>query len=231
MARKFTVTQLMTRARERADMLNTDFITDPELRGYLSASFAELFDILIQSGLLYFTPGELEFSGNGTELYPLPEDFYGVLRVDYQYVGDYWTELDEYMETERNVFENVTSGSTSGWATHYSCQGDSISLLPRPSQGTYRLRYIPNPPDLADGDPDVTKVDGISGWEEWVIVDAARKMLSKEESSTASVERDLARLKERIEEASLNREWGSPRRIIDTRHKGRRDWWRNAETS
>jgi hypothetical protein len=68
----------------------------------------------------------------------------------------------------------------------------------------------------------------VSGWEEFIVVDAARKMLQKEESSTVGIERDLKRLRERIEEMAQNRAWASPRRITDVRTSRRdsEDWWR-----
>jgi len=71
-------------------------------------------------------------------------------------------------------------------------------------------------------------VDGVSGWEEFIVVDAARKMLQKEESSTTGVERDLMRLRTRIEEMSQNRAWATPRRVVDVQSSSAhaRDWWR-----
>lgn len=229
--RAFTINQLATRARERADMVNSGFVTPDELRGYLSASYAELYDLLVSSGLFYFTPGIQTIAANGSELYALPSDYYGTLRVDYQQSGNYWIPLFEYMEAERAEYESY--GAVNGQAECYAIHGANISLLPAPTSGSYRHRYIPAPIDLATGDPDVVTVDGVSGWEEFVIVDAARKMLAKEESSTVSVERDLERLRARIDEAALNRAWDSPRRIVDTAGQvpNAADWWFSAGTA
>lgn len=233
MARKVTVTRMMTRARERADMVNSGFITDSELRGYISSSYTELYELLIQSGLIYFNPQTENIVADGSESYPLPDDYYGTMRVDYQWSSNYWTELFEYLEPERTMFENVFSGGATGYATHWSVQGGNLVLLPAPSGGTYRHRYIPAPADLEIGNADQVTIDGVGGWEEWVIVDAARKMLAKEESSTAHLERDLARLKERIEESALNRAWASPRRVIDVRNRTdeSQNWWYYAGTA
>ncbi len=219
MARTFTLLQLRTRARERCDMVNSTFITDSELTGYISASYAELYDILVQSGLVYFTPTTQTITGTGVETYALPADYYGTVRVDRQSGSDYYP-LSEYMITERHGFEN-----SSGDSTVYSPQGTNISLLPAPTGGTYRHTYIPAPSDLSS---DSDTVDGVSGWEEFIVVDAARKMLQKEESSTVGIERDLKRLRERIEEMAQNRAWASPRRVTDVRTNRRdsEDWWR-----
>ena len=228
MARTFTLLQLRTRARERSDMVNSSFVTDSELNGYLSASYAELYDLLVQSGLVYYTPTTQTITANGNESYALPADYYGTIRVDRQIGGDYFP-LSEYMITERHKYENL-----SGEADVYSPQGANLSLLPAPSGGTYRHIYIPAPVDLGDSSSvtDSTTIDGVSGWEEYIIADAARKMLQKEESSTVAIERDLTRLRARIEEAAQNRAWATPRRVSDVTDKAvsRTDWWRYAGT-
>ena len=226
MARTFTLIQIRTRARERADMVNSSFITDSELNGYISASYAELYDILVQSGLLYFTPTAQTITGNGSETYAVPSGYYGTVRVDRQEGSNFYP-LQEYMITERHVHENG-GGSE---ARVYSAQGSNISLLPAPSSGTYRHIYIPAPVDLT-ASADSTTIDGVSGWEEYIVVDAARKMLQKEESSTTGVERDLLRLKERIEEMAQNRAWSTPRRVVDVRSdkSDSANWWRTTGT-
>jgi hypothetical protein len=221
MARTFTLLQLRTKARERSDMVNSSFVTDSELNGYISASYTELYDLLVQSGLIYFTPTTQTITGTGAETYALPGGYYGTIRVDRQSGSDYFP-LTEYMITERHSFEN-----SSGDATVYSPQGSNISLLPAPSGGTYRHIYIPAPADLTS---DSDTVDGVSGWEEFIIVDTAKKMLQKEESSTATIERDLERIRARIEEMVQNRAWSTPRRVVDVRGaaSGPGDWWRSS---
>jgi hypothetical protein len=231
MARKFTIAQLATRARERADMVNSGFITPSELRGYLSASYAELYERLIQSGLFYFDWQTQTINGDGNELYDLPDDYYATLRMDYEWSSNYHTELWEYMFQERTRFENAIGGATSGYSTHYTISGSKVSLLPAPTGGTYRHFYAPRPMDLGSEEySDDTEIDGVGGWEEWIIVDAARKMLAKEESTTAHLERDLQRLEARIEEMAQNRAWASPRRVVDVndRKQETTGWWKYA---
>ena len=233
MARKFTIQKLMSRARTRADMTNSDFVTDVELRDLLSASFAHLYELLIQSGLIYFDPKVQTITGDGSETHDLPDDYYGTMRVDYRWSSNYFTELSEYMDAERTRFENAIGGATSGYSTHYQIQGTKISLLPSPRGGTYRHRYIPAPLDLGgEGISTDTEIDGVGGWEEFVVVDTARKMLMKEESSTTQMERELDKIMMRIEEKAQNRSWATPRHIVDvqTRKRETTDWWRYASS-
>jgi len=60
-----------------------------------------------------------------------------------------------------------------------------------------------------------TVADGISGWLEYVVTDAAIKMLQKEESDTSVLQFQKAALIKRIESAAENRDAGSPATIAD----------------
>jgi hypothetical protein len=59
-------------------------------------------------------------------------------------------------------------------------------------------------------------MDGFNGWEEYIIVDAARKIVRKEEGDTADLERDKAGLLIRIESEAANRDIGQPQSAADT---------------
>jgi hypothetical protein len=52
-------------------------------------------------------------------------------------------------------------------------------------------------------------------WEEYAVLVAATKMLQKEETSTAALERDLDRITARIEDASRERDVGEPFGVTD----------------
>lgn len=74
----------------------------------------------------------------------------------------------------------------------------------------------PNSPNLpAVGTITVDSLDGRNGWEEWVVVDAAIKLLAKEESDTSQLEREAARLWARIMAALQNRDSGQGKRVTD----------------
>lgn len=216
MARTFTLSELRTKVRERCDMQNTEFVSDSELSGYISASYTWLYDLLVRKGLRYFESTQT-ITADGSASYALPSDYYGTIAVDYQYGTNDWWEVPEYMIQERNNFNYYSNDVARG----YSIVGDYIKLLPAQSSGTYRHLYVPAPDDLSS---DSDTVDGVSGWEELVVLDAAIKCLRKEESDTKGLERDLARLEARIEEAAENRALASPRRVADvyTRYD---DWY------
>ena len=43
-----TLTQLIAAVRQRADFVNSQFVTDAELTSYINQSYFELYDLLIQ---------------------------------------------------------------------------------------------------------------------------------------------------------------------------------------
>lgn len=208
MARTFALSTLRTAVRRRADVENSTFLTDAEINTYISASYCELYDLLIKSGLNYQRSTQTPTIVAGTQSYALPADYYGTIGVDYQLDSTQWVTLPEIMVHERNYLP-VSGGSRS---LAYEIAGSNLILYPAPASASqvYRHLYIPAPADLTS---DGTTIDGVSGWEELVIVDAAIKCLSKEESDTNHLERERARLTGRIEEAALNRAWSTARRV------------------
>jgi hypothetical protein len=221
MPRVFTVGQLATRIRERADMVNSTFIDASELRGYISASHAELYDVLVKSGLSFFEATDA-ITSDGGATYPLPSDYYGTIGVDYKQDASRWVSLPELMPQERNRFQELGTGQ----ALAFRVVGASLVLYPNPPAGQeYRHIYVPCAIDLTN---DTQTVDGVNGWEEYIVWDCAAKCLAKEESSTQTAERNRQRVLERIEEAAENRALSHPRRVVDT-YEGRNtrggDWW------
>lgn len=58
-------------------------------------------------------------------------------------------------------------------------------------------------------------VDGINGWEEYIVVDCAAKALEKEESDPSAMFARKAALIQRIQSAAANRDAGEPARVVD----------------
>jgi hypothetical protein len=75
--------------------------------------------------------------------------------------------------------------------------------------------YAPKLPRLM-ADTDVTNL-GFSGWLDYVLVRAAIYMLVKEESDAGSLKEELLFLKQRIEQASQNRDISMPDTISNVR--------------
>lgn len=74
-------------------------------------------------------------------------------------------------------------------------------------------------------EPTDTTIDGVNGWEEYIVVDAAIKCLQKEESDTTVLERQKAGLLARIEAEAANRDAGAPATVTDVTQNGWNNWW------
>lgn len=60
-----------------------------------------------------------------------------------------------------------------------------------------------------------TEVDGISGWEEYVVIDAAMKAMGKEESDIAPLMARKTAMLQRVQSIAENRDPGSPGKTVD----------------
>lgn len=200
---------MTTQVRRRADMENTAFVTDEEIQQYIQDSYGELYDLIIESNPTFYqaTSGTIT-TVEGTDTYTVPEtvetdaNMYKVVGVDVQFNG-VWRSIRPFRSYQLNVLNDQTS-----WADRYSVfyqmvgpkrqVGAAISdadqrqirFIPSPPSGqSARVHYIPYPDNLAAGSIDF---QSFTGWDEYIICDAAAKCLEKEESHEAA-DRLLAR--------------------------------------
>ncbi len=221
-------------AQQRADMINNNFVTTQEWNDYINHSYTELYDILVQVyGDDYFmaTPFLFQTDGRTPGFYPLPSDFYKLMGVDLG-LGTQspnnnpngWLTLKKFMFISRNrhIFGDVQVSSLGLSDLKYRIEGQNLEFIPQPSSNqTIRLRYIPRPITLL-ADSDI--LDGISGWDEYVIVDSAIKAMQKEESDVSILMAQKAALLKRIESAASNRDAGQPEVVSDVRGMYGSDW-------
>lgn len=210
-----TLLQLRTSVRQRCDMENSsDFISDSELNGYINASYAELYDILVSRFEDYYTTTTSSTVSSGSYSFSVPADFYKIRGVDRLISGTEYYSLSGFNFSERNSYNNsVTFNNFNQINVQYRLIGSTIELTPQGSApGTYKLWYIPTYTELSD---DTDTIDGVNGWEEYVIVDACIKCLEKEESNTATFERQKMALLKRIEDMASLRDINQAGSISD----------------
>lgn len=207
-----SLADLRTRVRERADMVNSSFVSDAELGRFITASAQELHGLLAQKfSDDYVVSTQTIITVAGTSAYNLATDFFKLLAVDF-HEGGFVHDLKRYDVKERNFHRNnIFSPNLS--LPRYRVQGSQLLLLPAPS-GVYTVtvHYIP---ELALTSGVITQTTFPNGWEEYVVVDAAIKCLDKEESDTRAHRADLQRILNSINEAAQNRDAGAPPRVID----------------
>lgn len=224
--------ELRTRAQQRADRVNSNFVSLPEWNYYINQSYYELYDLLITLYEDYYVAPRLSIVTDSSQSYPLPNGsnnnaapaLYKLYGVDLGLNGNnnafVTLKKFDFISRNRYVFPQITSTFLGVFNLEYRLVGGNIMFIPTPSAGqTIGLWYFPKLTTLLR-DTDI--MDGISGWTEYVIVDAARKALAKEESDTSVLTQEKLALKQRIEESAMNRDAGQPDTISDTRSRSER---------
>lgn len=210
-----TLLELRTQARQRADMENSQFITDAELNSYINNSIAELHDLLIQHYKEDYIIEEHNFTTvSGTKDYSLPMNFYKLRGVDAELNGSDKFTIQQFNFNERNRFEDFGVWTLLGIASvRYRLVGSNIRFSPVPDQATpVTLWYIPVATKLVN---DSDTYDDINAYAEYVIIDAAIKMLQKEESDVSVLAAQKAAMIQRIEAAAADRDAANPQSVSD----------------
>lgn len=224
--------QIRLMAQQKADMVGSNFISLPEWNMYINQSYFELYDLLTTDYEDYFLAPPLLITTDGvTNQYDLPNGtnyqgapaFYKLVGVDcgLDNANNAWVTLNKFNFIDRNkfVFPNIGSSFMGVFSMQYRLMGNSLYLIPTPSANQIlRVWYQPRLNQLLK-DTDV--VDGVSGWTEYIIVDAAIKAVMKEESDPTALYMQKKDLIKRIEESSMNRDMSQPSTISDTRSSQR----------
>jgi fibronectin type 3 domain-containing protein len=222
---------------QRADRVNTNFVTLQELNSYVNQSYTELYDLLVTTYEDYYVAAPIQFTTNGNQFqYPLPNGvltflnpitqtnfvappFYKLMGVDlglnnasngYVTVNKF-----EFINRNRFVYPNTASTIYGVFNLQYRILGNVLEFIPTPSANQpIRVWYIPRLRELLQ-DTDI--LDGISGWTEYVITDVAIKILQKEESDVSVLAAQKLDLRKRIIDSGVNRDAGRPDKISDAR--------------
>ena len=121
-----TASKLITRAKQIADVANTDFLSYDELVDYLNVSWKNVYQTIIQYNLNVFTVEANLVGSSG--VYKLPFDCYQIKSVKNPYTG---------VEIPRKA------DSESMYGTHYEIVNDNLIL--GPSCGPVTITYWRKP--------------------------------------------------------------------------------------
>lgn len=186
-----TRAELRTRARQRANMEKSKFVTDDEVNGYITDEYRTLYDAIVATGVDYFLGDPTTLTITSGNTVDLPDDFYKLLGFDRDAGGGEWIELEPFMFAERNA----------------KSPNDAAVL------GSYRLWYYPLLSPLAvDADQILAALEP---WEEFIVLGAAAKCLAKEESDPSGLLQEKGAIGQRINLLAQNRDMGTPDRIQD----------------
>lgn len=231
--RTFTLAQMETKVRERADALNAGNAPGQgEVWGYISSAYTDLYDILVRSGYGFGDTSTLIVGDGVNEEYLLPANYYATVGVEYQTdatSNSYGDPLPEAMPWEVPRYSRATPslGGMSARAFRILGTGTStrIALYPRPNAAdVYRVRYAMAPTDLS---APMQMLDGISGWEELVVIEAAKRILQKEgmREAVADLKDDADRMRARIRENVSNRNLHQTHHVVDITGRAGSVFW------
>lgn len=221
MARTIQLSELRTRVRERADMEDGTFITDSELNRYINASADWLYDLLVKAyGDEYFA-NQVDFSTvSGQSSYSFASDmsvtnFYKLLGVSLVPATGEEIPLKKFTFQERNKYSGAYSANRFGKTIlKYRLRGNNLVLTPEPEAAqTIRVYFIPSRTIMTN---DTDTLEGVNGWEEFVVIDAAIKCKDKEESDVSVLMADRQVYLARVEQMAEARDVGEPERMTDT---------------
>lgn len=220
MARTRTLAQLRTEVLQTSDTEGATLFLGTGVGGevdrYINASIQDLYDLLVESQGQEFFLKSYEFPTVGGQaeytISVTDADLYLVRGVDLV-EGSESFPLRPYSFQDRHQETWLGFPRRAGMTTYrlFGVQTTSgythkIRFTPTPdSAETIRLWYIPHPPQLTS---DSHVFDGFNGWEEYVVVDAAIKILQKEESDTQALELRKSRLIERIKSLAPHKDLG-----------------------
>lgn len=228
--------QIRLQSQQRADLVNSNFVSLTEWNSYINQSLFELYDLLIAAyGEDYFAAPALQFVTDGSsQFFDLPNGtnydaappFYKLLGIDLglnagAQSNNGWVSITKFNFIDRNkyFYPNTQSTIYGVFNMQYRLYGNKVEFIPTPSGNQpIRLWYIPRMTMLLQ-DTDTTTA-GVSGWLEYVIVDSAIKAMQKEESDVSVLMAQKQQLLKRIEALALNRDAGVPDTISDTRSNG-----------
>lgn len=228
-----TLAEIRQQARQRSDMLESRFVSESELTSYINNSLAELHDILIGAYSEEYVMEDVVFDTTINEVdYDLPDGsnydeaqkFYKLRGVDGRINQDSWFNIKRYNFNRRNEDQNGYAYNLAGIPyLEYRIVGSKIRFNRTPDPGTQiRLWYYPKCIVLVN---ESDSYDDINGYIEYVVVDAAIKMMQKEESDVTVLMAQKAALKQRIEDMAQNRDANEPESVSDIYAEDADTYW------
>lgn len=194
-----------------------NFISSDEVRDYVNASIQTFWDFLVgEDGGSLFATVAPTLSKIGDNAYQLPSDYYRLIDVSVkttsQYLRAIQADEQEYAQLLTQTYNGI---AYTRYYLHWNVAQDrfEIFLFPAPDNtDDILVRYIPNAPELSL-DSDTLNLP--NSWVDWVVLDVAIKMLTKEESSTEALEYQKQQLEARILDAINEMNKTSVKRIRD----------------
>ena len=178
-----TLTELISRSKQRADMENGNFVSDDEWTHFINDEIADVY-----SQLVNVDDGELfgavspTLSQIGDNAYQLPSDFLRLVDVNI-YTGSRWIPANE--ADPQDYYQLLSATYTGDYDTsyflklHIAQDRYELFIFPAKAVANIGVRYIPIATTLSLGSD---TLNWPANWHQAVEAGAAAKALIKEES-------------------------------------------------
>lgn len=222
---------LRYQTRLRADKLMSQFLTDDEWNFNINQAVYALYDILVTKyGDKYFQAPPLVIPIPASGVMPIPDGalysaapaMYKLSGVDVGVSSNQWFTISPFNWIDRNKYSTLQLAGTiqSVYGLQYCWNGNNIYYIPLPNGGQFaQLWYVPIMKQLLQ-DIDMLPFS-ISGWSEYVILEAAVIALIKEESLEQATAMEAKRdaIMQRIETTAANRDIGTANTVSNSRNR------------
>jgi hypothetical protein len=207
-------------------MQNSNFVQDSELTNFINNSIAELHDILAEAyGSEYFVISTEFALSSQVQEYDLPDDFYILKGLDLKITNQDFITVGPFNFNERNRYSELGVWDLAGVTNvRYRIVGQKLLFIPKPDRNaTAKLWYVPLATKLVN---DTDELNDFNAFSEYVIVDAAIKMMQKEESDVTVLMAQKQALEKRIRDRAAVRDAAGPESISDIYAEGDDFYWR-----
>jgi len=205
-----TLAVLRARARERADMTSSTFITDANFNLWINESGQRLHEKLVDAmGEEYVESTSTVSVVSGTSDYALPSDFFKLYAVDGNINGQNRT-MRPFTRAQRNALQNPIPI----WFGYprYRVTGSNIRVLPKTQSFTMTLFYAPTF-TLLTGDS--STVNFPNGWERLIVIETAIQALMKEESDVTALRQEQMKMEAELQRIKDDRDQSFPKSAVD----------------
>lgn len=219
-----TLATVRTLVRQRTDTVNTTFVTDTELNGWINDSASELWDLLVEAyGEDYYTTvSDISTTAN-QEFITIPTGLYQLKGV-YSYITRGSDRIRAPL-SRSSLLDMLSDQRTPGWTVSagycdasYRIVADRIYVAPLPTAvHTLELWFIPTFPQLT---VDGSTFDSYNGWHEYVVCDVAIKVATKDQADPSVFAAQKAAMKERISRLKTERDAGQNNYIQNLAYSG-----------
>ena len=234
MSRQVALADIRIGALRRIDQESAGYFSESEINDLANQSIAEWYEVQIGWGNeLYLDSAPINLAApvaGTTDTFVLPPTFFRLRGVDANISGQSF-DLVPFNFNDRNIYKQYPSW-TLGKLAAYRIMGNNgsqgptngvkyIKFIPAPGGTTSAtVWFYPNSPQLGG---DAESVDGSAGWEEYIILMTAAKMLIRQQRDPSTLLSLAGSEMTRIMSSAAKLDAAHPEHVSITRRWGARN--------